>query len=47
MYYNTEEDETLHQQLPDEYFYDWEHVSKEYIEKSTDYLTGVIQKLEN
>ncbi len=46
MYYNTEEDEELHVKLPDEYFYDWEHVSGEYVDRSTEYLTGIIQMLE-
>lgn len=44
IYYNTEDDPQLHDILPDEYFYDWEHVSKQYKEISTDYLTDVIIK---
>ncbi len=47
LYYNTEEDQNLHTTLPDEYFYDWEHISEEYVEEATDYLAGVIERLEN
>lgn len=41
-YYNTENDSRLHKILPDEYFYDWEHVSDEYKEQATSYLYDVI-----
>ena len=43
-YYNVEEDEQVHEILPDEYFYDWEHVSEEYRGISTEYLTNIIKK---
>jgi len=42
MYYNTEDDILVHDILPDEMFYDWEHISYEYMDKATDYLTDVI-----
>ena len=45
MYYNTEDDPDLHDILPDEYFYDWEHVDSQYRDKATDYLTNVITRL--
>ena len=47
MYYNTEDDPRLHAILPDKYFYDWEHVSGKYISPATEYLTDVIQTLNN
>ena len=46
LYYNTEDDPQLHEILPDKYFYDWEHVSSDYTDASTDYLTDVIYKME-
>ena len=46
MYYNTEDDPALHEILPDEYFYDWEHVSEPYTDRATEYLAGVIEKME-
>ena len=42
LYYNTEDDSQLHELLPDAYFYDWEHVSDEYKDRATAYLTDVI-----
>ena len=47
VYYNTEDDPALHKILPDEYFYDWEHVSDPYKDKATEYLYGVISGLED
>ncbi len=46
VYYNTEDDPKLHTILPDEYFYDWEHVSDGYKDKATDYLAGVIRRMD-
>ncbi|MCR5686429.1 MAG: hypothetical protein K6G58_00145 [Lachnospiraceae bacterium] len=45
MYYNTEDDGQLHQILPDDYFYDWEHVDDEHVKEATEYLTEVISTL--
>ena len=45
-YYDTEDDPMLHEILPDDYFLDWEHVSPEYTDAATDYLTGIIQELD-
>ena len=42
MYYNTEDDPQLHEILPDDYFYDWEHVTSTYKNESTEYLMNVI-----
>lgn len=47
MYYNTEEDDNLHIILPDKFFYDWEHISTDYVEDATKYLNDVIKRLEN
>lgn len=43
MYYNTEDDDRLHQILPDDYFYDWEHVDDAYKDQATRYLSEVIK----
>lgn len=45
MYYNTEDDAQLHEILPDEYFYDWEHITGDYEDKATAYLYDVIKSL--
>ena len=45
MYYNTEDDPDVHEVLPDEYFYDWEHVSEPYRDRATEYLAGVINSM--
>lgn len=34
-YYNFENDPDIHAKLPDEYFYDWEHVEDEYTDEAT------------
>lgn len=34
-YYNLDNDPEIHEKLPDEYFYDWEHVEKDYIPDAT------------
>ena len=44
-YYDSEEDVDVHNILPDSYYYDWEHVSEEYTDQSTDYLTDVIEQM--
>ncbi len=46
MYYNTEDDPALHEILPNEYFYDWEHVSEPYTDRATEYLAGVINAMD-
>lgn len=45
MYYNTEDDPALHYTLPDDYFFDWEHVDSAHKKEATDYLTNVIMRL--
>lgn len=36
IYYNFENDSQIHTLLPDDYFYDWEHVKSQYRDKSTE-----------
>ncbi|MBO4415557.1 MAG: hypothetical protein J5824_06195, partial [Lachnospiraceae bacterium] len=42
MYYNTEDDEKLHTTLPDDYFYDWEHITDDHKNEATAYLADII-----
>lgn len=47
VYVDTERDATVHDALPDTYFYDWEHISGEYRKQATEYLTEVISTMES
>ncbi len=42
MYYNTEDDGQLHETLPDDYFYDWEHITDEHKNEATAYIADII-----
>ncbi len=42
VYYDCENDEQLHNKLPDRYYYDMEHILNEYTRNATAYLTDLI-----
>ncbi len=42
-YFDCENDESVHRTLPDEYFYDMEHVKSEYYDASTTYISEYLQ----
>lgn len=46
VYYDTEHDPRLHDTLPDEYFYDWEHIYDDHKEQATNYLASMISTLQ-
>ncbi len=45
IYFDCENDEQLHDILPDNYFYDMEHIDVKFINKSTKYLTKVLKQI--
>ncbi len=43
-YTDTEDDSAVHQIIPDEEFYDYEHVRDEFVSRSSEYLTGQLME---
>lgn len=44
IYYNSEEEQNLHELFPDSKFMDLEHIDFDYTDEATEFLTGIIRK---